>query len=120
LKRRLALGQELFAVDALGQPRDVELRHADARAVLSQVLTTSMTAATSAAASAGGRPNASHCDMRCRGSIPGHGRQMQPARPQCAIQLHYLNEMREVREAPDAGTFEASRASFKADRMRGV
>jgi len=35
--------------------------------------------------------------------------------------LHfYLNLMREVREALDAGRFEAFRAQFKADRARGV
>ena len=35
--------------------------------------------------------------------------------------LHYfLNLMREIREALDAGTFSAFRAQFKADRARGV
>ena len=33
---------------------------------------------------------------------------------------YYLNLMREVREALDAGTFGAFRAQFKADRARGV
>jgi queuine tRNA-ribosyltransferase len=33
---------------------------------------------------------------------------------------YYLNLMREVREALDAGRFEAFRAQFKADRARGV
>jgi queuine tRNA-ribosyltransferase len=33
---------------------------------------------------------------------------------------YYLNLMREVREALDAGTFSAFRAQFKADRARGV
>jgi queuine tRNA-ribosyltransferase len=40
----------------------------------------------------------------------------------CSIHnLHYyLNLMREVRAALDAGRFEAFRAQFKADRARGV
>ncbi|MDZ4103466.1 MAG: tRNA-guanine transglycosylase, partial [Hydrogenophaga sp.] len=33
---------------------------------------------------------------------------------------YYLNLMREVREALEAGTFDAFRAQFKADRARGV
>jgi queuine tRNA-ribosyltransferase len=33
---------------------------------------------------------------------------------------YYLNLMREVREALDAGTFAQFRAQFKADRARGV
>jgi queuine tRNA-ribosyltransferase len=33
---------------------------------------------------------------------------------------YYLNLMREVREALDAGRFEAFRAQFKTDRARGV
>jgi queuine tRNA-ribosyltransferase len=33
---------------------------------------------------------------------------------------YYLNLMREVRAALDAGTFDAFRAQFKADRSRGV
>ena len=33
---------------------------------------------------------------------------------------YYLNLMREMREALDAGTFSALRARFKADRARGV
>jgi queuine tRNA-ribosyltransferase len=33
---------------------------------------------------------------------------------------YYLNLMREVREALDAGTFSQFRAQFKADRARGV
>ncbi len=33
---------------------------------------------------------------------------------------YYLNLMREVREALDAGRFGAFRAQFKADRARGV
>ena len=33
---------------------------------------------------------------------------------------YYLNLMREVREALDAGTFAAFRAQFKADRARGI
>jgi queuine tRNA-ribosyltransferase len=33
---------------------------------------------------------------------------------------YYLNLMREVREALDAGRFEVWRAQFKADRARGV
>jgi queuine tRNA-ribosyltransferase len=33
---------------------------------------------------------------------------------------YYVNLMREVREALDAGTFETYRARFKADRARGV
>ncbi|MDP2024278.1 MAG: tRNA guanosine(34) transglycosylase Tgt, partial [Hydrogenophaga sp.] len=33
---------------------------------------------------------------------------------------YYLNLMREVREALDAGRFEAFRAQFKVDRARGV
>ena len=33
---------------------------------------------------------------------------------------YYLNLMREVREALDAGQFEAFRARFKAERARGV
>ena len=33
---------------------------------------------------------------------------------------YYLNLMRELREALDGGAFEAFRAPFKADRMRGI
>ena len=33
---------------------------------------------------------------------------------------YYLNLMREIREALDAGRFEAWRAQFAADRARGV
>jgi queuine tRNA-ribosyltransferase len=33
---------------------------------------------------------------------------------------YYLNLMREIREALDAGRFEVWRAQFKADRARGV
>ena len=33
---------------------------------------------------------------------------------------YYLNLMREVREALEAGRFSAFRAQFKADRARGV
>ena len=33
---------------------------------------------------------------------------------------YYLNLMREVREALDAGRFEPSAQQFKADRARGV
>jgi queuine tRNA-ribosyltransferase len=33
---------------------------------------------------------------------------------------YYLNLMREVREALDAGRFGVFRAQFKADRARGV
>jgi len=33
---------------------------------------------------------------------------------------YYLNLMKEVREALDAGRFEAFRAQFAADRARGV
>ena len=33
---------------------------------------------------------------------------------------YYVNLMREVREALDAGRFEAFRQQFKADRARGV
>ncbi len=33
---------------------------------------------------------------------------------------YYLNLMREVREALDAGTFSPFRAQFKADRARGM
>ena len=33
---------------------------------------------------------------------------------------YYLNLMQEVRDALDAGRFEAFRAQFKADRARGV
>jgi queuine tRNA-ribosyltransferase len=33
---------------------------------------------------------------------------------------YYLNLMREVREALDAGTFRAFRMKFKEDRVRGV
>jgi queuine tRNA-ribosyltransferase len=40
----------------------------------------------------------------------------------CTIHnLHYyLNLMREIREALDAGTFTEFRARFKAERARGV
>jgi queuine tRNA-ribosyltransferase len=33
---------------------------------------------------------------------------------------YYLNLMREIREALDAGTFAAFRAQFKAERSRGI
>jgi queuine tRNA-ribosyltransferase len=33
---------------------------------------------------------------------------------------YYLNLMREVREALDAGQFSAFRARFKAERARGI
>ena len=33
---------------------------------------------------------------------------------------YYLNLMREMRDALDAGGFEAWRAQFRADRARGV
>jgi queuine tRNA-ribosyltransferase len=33
---------------------------------------------------------------------------------------YYLNLMREVREALDAGRFQAFRDGFRADRQRGV
>ena len=33
---------------------------------------------------------------------------------------YYVNLMREVREALDAGRFEVFRAQFKSDRTRGI
>jgi hypothetical protein len=56
--------------------------------------------------------------------VPRHASAIATADARLAASIHnlhyYVNLMREVREALDAGRFEAFRERFKADRARGV
>ncbi len=56
-----------------------------------------------------------------RGILERHGVEILGARLNTIHNLHYyLNLMQEIRDALDAGRFEAWRTQFHADRARGI